>query len=985
MGSKTRLSLAGILVALAFALSNFGCGGGQAASLPITVMLSPATATVDSSGIQQFTATVTNDPTNKGVTWTISPASGAGTLSNMTSTSATYTAPASPASTLSVTITATAVADTTKSASATIAVTPIAVTVSPSTATVQAGSTQQFTATVSNDPKKSGVNWSVSCSTAPCGTVSPSTTGSGAATTYTAPSTTPLSGLAVTLTASSVALPLASASATIAIPGVTVSVTPSQANLQAGATQQFKATVTNDPTNSGVIWSVSCSATACGSVSPTTTASGSATTYTAPSTPPIGGLIVTLTASSVSLPSASASATVATPGVTVAVNPAGPVTLLGVTVSVEAGTTQQFIATVTDDPTDSGVNWSVSCSATACGSISPTTTASGSPTTYTAPVTPPPKELFVTVTATSVTLSAASASATVTVPAITVSVSPISALLPGGTAQPFTAKVGNDPTKSGVTWALTENGATCAATACGTLNSTTANPVNYGAPAMVSAAATVTLTATSVTDTTKSASSMINLTFGTVALVPDSVNFGNVVKHQTSAPQTVTVTNTANTTLSITGITITGADATEFAQKNNCGTGIAAGNFCTITVTLTPAQISTRTATVSISDTSPDSPQQVSLSGSGTRCPGCFDKLRTGLANTKRVDVPSPTGRNAVGTRVMELIDSSRADPYLADGAKRDLLVRFWYPASLNKGCTPASYTSPAVWRYFSKLLGIPLPEVQTNACQDAPIEDGFHPVVVFTPGYTATFTDYTFIFEDLASRGYVVASVDHTYEAAAVEFPDGRLVQSVFGSVFGDRLRGSRQDFTFAVEVRLRDLEFVVNELERQNGEPGSPFEGKLDTTRIALAGHSLGGLTAILGVEQEPRFRAGINMDGGVPDGLAGPTDTPVLILAAGREEWSENDRHLWDKLRGARFAVNLKGAEHVTPSDALWLAPGEIKTGTMGLEKTTAAIREYLAAFLDTYLRGESTSPLLTGPSPDYPDASVTLEKQWLGDKP
>src|ERR1700730_138208 len=124
MRTRNRLLLAGVLVGLAFALGNFGCGGGQAStvSLPITVTISPASATVDSTGTQQFTAAISNDPTNKGVTWSISPASGAGTLSKMTNTSATYTAPTSPASTLNVTITATAVADTTKSAFATIAV-----------------------------------------------------------------------------------------------------------------------------------------------------------------------------------------------------------------------------------------------------------------------------------------------------------------------------------------------------------------------------------------------------------------------------------------------------------------------------------------------------------------------------------------------------------------------------------------------------------------------------------------------------------------------------------------------------------------------------------------------------------------------------------------------------------------------------------------------------------------------------------------------
>jgi hypothetical protein len=108
-------------------------------------------------------------------------------------------------------------------------------------------------------------------------------------------------------------------------------------------------------------------------------------------------------------------------------------------------------------------------------------------------------------------------------------------------------------------------------------------------------------------------------------------------------------------------------------------------------------------------------------------------------------------------------------------------------------------------------------------------------------------------------------------------------------------------------------------------------------------------------------------------------------VLILAAGREQWAENDRHLWDKLRGPRFAVNLKGAEHVTPSDALWLTPGAVQTDTMGAEKTTAAIRDYIAAFLDANLRGKPLDPLLAGPSSDYPDAVVTTQEELLCRQP
>jgi hypothetical protein len=254
----------------------------------------------------------------------------------------------------------------------------------------------------------------------------------------------------------------------------------------------------------------------------------------------------------------------------------------------------------------------------------------------------------------------------------------------------------------------------------------------------------------------------------------------------------------------------------------------------------------------------------------------------------------------------------------------------------------------------------------------------------VFTHGYTATFTDYSFIFEDLASRGYVVASVDHTYEATAVEFPNGRSVKSVLGSHIGNTWRMDDQSMSLALSARSEDLNFVVIELERLN-TTDSPFTGKLDTSRIGVMGHSLGGEAALSAIEQEARFRAAVLIDAVLTDTSPAGTDRAILILAAGREQWTESERHFWDQLRGPRLVVNLRGAEHVTPSDLVWLAKGAVKTGPMGPEKTIAAVRDYIAAFLDTNLRGKPLDRLLTGTSPKYPDVIVTTQERPLCRQP
>jgi dienelactone hydrolase len=252
---------------------------------------------------------------------------------------------------------------------------------------------------------------------------------------------------------------------------------------------------------------------------------------------------------------------------------------------------------------------------------------------------------------------------------------------------------------------------------------------------------------------------------------------------------------------------------------------------------------------------------------------------------------------------------------------------------------------------------------------------DNAHPIVVFTHGYTGTFTDYTFLFEDLASRGFVVVSIDHTYEATAVEFPNGRLAESLIGSHLNDTWRTDDKIVSFVLSVRAKDLAFVVDELERLNTTAGDPFAGKLETSRIALMGHSLGGQATLSGLQQDPRFKAGVIVDGALNDNSIDRIDRPVLILGAGRDEWSAGECRLWDSLTGPRVAVNLSGAEHLTPSDAVWLAKGVIKTGDMGPEKTLAAIRTYIAAFLEANLEGRPPDLILRGPTPNYRDVSIT----------
>jgi hypothetical protein len=400
MKSDNRLSLVGIMLAcLLLIFTMLGCGGANQTEPPpppISVSVSQSSAMVAPLGTLQVTATVANDPNGKGVNWTVSCSGGScGNVlptATLSGAATTYTAP-----NVSVTamLTATSVADPTKSANVNITVSGVVVTVSPSSTTVEAGATAKFTATVVNDSAAKGVTWTVSCSAATCGSVSPISTASGAATTYTAPSNPPPGVLTVAVTAASVTDTSKTASASVTTSSIAVSISPNGVSVDSGGTQQFTATVANDPSNGGVTWSVvrtSClpfrgcglhPCSSCGTVSPAATASGAPVTYTAPAAPPSGAVL--LQATSVAFSGASSSGSLTVLPISVSVSPSP--------VSVVLSETQQFAATVTNDGTNSGVTWSltqngVACSP-GCGTISPTSTASGAVAAYTAPTTAP--------------------------------------------------------------------------------------------------------------------------------------------------------------------------------------------------------------------------------------------------------------------------------------------------------------------------------------------------------------------------------------------------------------------------------------------------------------------------------------------------------------------------------------------------------------------------------------------------------------------
>jgi predicted dienelactone hydrolase len=329
--------------------------------------------------------------------------------------------------------------------------------------------------------------------------------------------------------------------------------------------------------------------------------------------------------------------------------------------------------------------------------------------------------------------------------------------------------------------------------------------------------------------------------------------------------------------------------------------------------------------------------------------------------------LPAPTGSHAVGLATLDLVDPQRADPW-NPAVRRELMVSVWYPARRVAG-PPAQYMTVEESRLFLEGIdGVPadaLSTVRTHAHANAPLlpAAGRFPLVVLSPGFGDPRATLTGLAEDLASRGYVVAGIDHTYESSGVSFPDGRVAEC---------LACDRDIDGAAVTAgRAADVSFVLNRLLART----SAWSGgrSIDPRRIAMVGHSIGGASALTTMLNDHRVDAGVNLDGTFFPPLTTPFRRPFLMVSSeghgpGTDpSWTDT----WQQLRGWKRWLGVTGTTHSSFTD---LAPLADQIGqpiqTLSGERASEITRAYVRAFLDLQLRGHA-QPLLAGPSPRYPE--------------
>ncbi|MEE2045764.1 alpha/beta hydrolase [Nocardiopsis tropica] len=287
----------------------------------------------------------------------------------------------------------------------------------------------------------------------------------------------------------------------------------------------------------------------------------------------------------------------------------------------------------------------------------------------------------------------------------------------------------------------------------------------------------------------------------------------------------------------------------------------------------------------------------------------------------------------------------------------------------------------------------------------DAAVDAGPFPVVLFSPGFRMNRFLNTSNAEELASHGYAVVSMDHTYETPAVDLPDGRVIRTRVPDT-------ETETYQEAIAVRTADARFVLDQVAElaagrnpdvDGRELPAGLGGSLDTDALGMFGHSAGGLTTAETMLVDDRIDAGVDLDGTLSyhtgdgvwaDSTLEGADRPFAILDAGlsgirRLPHNSGYNEAFQRFVQASSAPVLElytaDGEHMGYTDHQWILPAlaevhrpdsnawheavEAGIGTIDPEESVRTQRAYITAFFDAHLRGED-APLLDGPSADFP---------------
>jgi predicted dienelactone hydrolase len=352
--------------------------------------------------------------------------------------------------------------------------------------------------------------------------------------------------------------------------------------------------------------------------------------------------------------------------------------------------------------------------------------------------------------------------------------------------------------------------------------------------------------------------------------------------------------------------------------------------------------------------------------------------------------LPSPTGKYQVGRMNLHLTDTARFDSLSPQPfSKRELMVWIWYPSGKPNPFSTVGYI-PKEWSQalnekrgflMNSFFARDAAKIHAHSFSDTKISEQQinYPVLLMKSGIGTMATDYTSIAEELASHGYIVVGSDAPYSTWLLRFDDGRLISRTNEGNPGESATitgGSHRILDRLVQIWSQDAHFVLDYLEQLNSsDPSSRFFKKLNLNSVGVFGHSFGGATAAQFCLNDPRCKAGVDMDG-APYGTVIKTglNKPFMFLLADHHGESDsvsvqiksNVAKIYHSQPENHYWFYLEGAQHFNFSDLPFQKEFLISglsgaTGTIGEKRGLKIISTCLIAFFDQYLKGYSSTQI------------------------
>ena len=365
-------------------------------------------------------------------------------------------------------------------------------------------------------------------------------------------------------------------------------------------------------------------------------------------------------------------------------------------------------------------------------------------------------------------------------------------------------------------------------------------------------------------------------------------------------------------------------------------------------------------------------------------------------------DIKSPTGNYAVGTQTFHWVDQDREEWFTEnDGDKRELIVQVWYPSNRedihknnytlfgmtfsgnSKSITPINKKTPwidhssrrteSIIENFKvpKFIAKAVDRIDTDALKDAtPLSEGDFPVIIFSHGFEGFRSQNTIQIQELVSNGYIVFSLDHTYDAVLTIFPDGREISNAKKYCRDCDAENFYRVFLPQINTRIADVRFLINQIEKiKSGELESNFSSIMDINRLGVFGHSFGGGTSLAVTILDPRIKSCLSLDGWYvpihPDVYNQGLTKPFLHL--GQVAWDEEINYeILDKILETKhdvgYKLSLEGAHHYDFTDSPHLSKfaSTFKLSSdLESEEILDVTNTTVIGFFDTYLKAEDSN--------------------------